>query len=401
MTPQPSHGVKSAERSRASSVTEAVRALKQSVMGHADDSDSSDSSRAPSFTWAHRERSPPPNAAQPRTGDVMYFPAGAHVDTHRHTEPVKEPDQPQPTQDDIYGYTKVIKSSVKDNQRRARDSPELIQEPTTRTHFAEEGYEVPLTRSTKGTRDEEVYYETEHGRVADRNTNIGSTMSDRLQNLVETGDKTRFTHYNIGAMNFGDEEEEIDPEQIRTRRAVTPPDEPAPDHIYARAIRRPESPPNDIPLVSPRESREVPLLDFGSVVASPRDESYSYRPVTPPTDFPITPKSSFHRPRTPPTDFPMTPKEETFSAIPNGMDTHRSTAVNPSTGEPGSFQARQRLIEAHLMKNTSSGPAPKPKVTPTPSYAKTTPAPAPPTHPVIEVTPGVIPPAPPPPPIPN
>lgn len=369
-------------------------------MGHADDSDSTDSSRAPSFTWAHDE----PKAPQPRAGDVMFFPAGTHVDDQRHTEPEPEVHKPQPAQDDPYVYTKVIKTSVKENQRRrSSDSPVQAENPAP-TKFANEGYEVPVSRNT-GTRDEEISYETEHGRAANRNTNIGASMSDRLQDLVETGDKTRFTHYNIGAMNFGDEEEEIDPDQIRHRRPNTPPPEPEADHIYARAIKRPESPPNDIPLITPRESREVPPLDLDSAVASPRDQSFSYRPATPPKDFPITPKSSFvsPRPRTPPTDFPMTPKEETISLIPDTSDLNRSLAVDPSTGDPGSFQARQRLIEAHLMKNASSSnvPAPKPKettTTATPPY-KTTPAPPP--APVIEITPGVIPPAPPPPPLPK
>lgn len=377
--------MRSTDRSRASSVTEAVKALKRSVQGHLDDSDSTDSSNAPSFNWAHTERAP-----DPASGDVMFFPAGTQVETKRHTHNEPEPHSSASHNDDPYVYTKVIKPSVKDGLRNSRRSPVEV-EPT---RFANEGYEVPVSRSVEGTRDEEIPYETEHDRVGKQTSNIGASMSDRLQDLVEEGDKSRFTHYNLGAMNFGEEEDEKDKEQIRR------PADRETDHIYSRAIKRPESPPNDIPAVSPRVSAEVPPLNLHSDVGSPRDQSLSYRPATPPKDFPITPKSSFmsHRPRTPPTDFPMTPKEE---SIPVDSDLNRSLAVDPSTGEPGSFQARQRLIEAHLMKNTSGSnvQAQKPKATTTtPAYRETSTQP-PPSVPTVEVTPGVIPPAPPPPPI--
>lgn len=387
-TPPPSRGMRSTDRSRASSVTEAVKAIQKSVQGH-DDGDTSDSS-APSFNWAHNhtERAP-----DPRPGDVVFLPA----DTQRKSEPEPKP-QSYTQNDDSHVYSRVIKtSSQREDQRISRASP--VQVEPSRT-FANEDYEIPLSRSTKGTRDEEISYETEHGRLQQRGTDLRASMSDRLQDLVETGDQSRFTSYNLGAVNFGEEEDEVDAEQPQRRKSDTPPPSTSVDHIYARAIKRPASPPNDIPAVTPRVSAEVPPLDLYSTVGSPRDS----RPVTPPQDFPITPKPSFnmHRPRTPPTDFPMTPKEGPSSGFPENTELNRSLAVNPSTGEPGSFQARQRLIEAHLQRNSSpsSAPAPKPKAqTTTPSY-KTTPAPAPPPVAPVEITPGVIPPAPPPPPLP-
>ncbi|KAH3860874.1 hypothetical protein DPMN_023797 [Dreissena polymorpha] len=71
-----------------------------------------------------------------------------------------------------------------------------------------------------------------------------------------------------------------------------------------------------------------------------------------------------NRPKTPPFDAPETARSGLAS---QGNVLNRSLAVEPTTGQPGSFQARQRLIEAHLQKN-QSGPAPS-KPTPSTSVA--------------------------------
>ncbi|XP_045213470.2 cell surface glycoprotein 1-like [Mercenaria mercenaria] len=404
LTPPPTQ----TERSRASSVTEAVNALRMSVKDHLDDdnvSTSSHSSKAPSFGWTQSEQ----RAPDPVAGDVIFYPAGTQVETSRHTEPHAI------QKEDVYSYTKVIRSSAKASEPLPPESPIPAREPTSHSN---EGYEVPkdIRRSATGTRDEEKHYQTEHDPVIGPYSDIGTSMSDRLQHLVEDGDKSRFSHYNVGAINFAEEEGDEEPVQMRVKRPDTPPSDIPRESFYSKVIKRPKSPPNDIPIVSPRESTEVPPLNLTSTVNSPREQSY--RPSTPPKDFPITPQSSFIRPRpsTPPTDFPMTPKDSGVSARPatppyDGLDTsrvgetQRSTAVDPTTGEPGSFQARQRLIEAHLMKNAQPGPSgsgatakPAQSSVPKPAF---TPAPQPPPVPVVTVTPGVVPPAPPPPPLPR
>ncbi|KAL4239669.1 hypothetical protein ACF0H5_000475 [Mactra antiquata] len=405
------------ERSRASSVTEAVNALRMSVKDHLDDSVSTtshDSSKAPSFAWTKSHRhTDEQRAPDPVAGDVMFLPAGTAAPATRHSAPEPKVSAfDEPKDEVVYSYTKVIKSSR--NERAPspiRESPAPI--PGPRPHV-NEGYEVPssLRRSKAGTRDEVRFYETEHDRTTGNYNQLGKSMSDRLQNLVEDGDKTRYSHYNLGAMNFGDEEDKTEePVQLRVRRPNTPPSDIPNESHYAQVIKRPRTPPNDIPLVSPRESTEVPPLNLRSTINSPREPSY--RPSTPPKDFPITPQSSFMRPRpaTPPTDFPMTPKTEALPVLPTPRydvpDTARSEAVDPTTGVAGSFQARRRFIEAHLQKNISpAGPAqsssaskpaaPKTKVAPPPP-----PQAPPPQVPAVHITPGVIPPAPPPPPLPK
>jgi len=424
-TPPPSRGVTSAERSRASSVTEAVNALRNAY-----DSDSV-SSRAPSFHWMHseRERHVDP-APQPKAGDVMFFPADAHVKTTRHehhndeeeskkhesdyvyTQVIKasvaEPDPPsKEDREAVYGYTKVIRASTRSYTAdgSGRDSPVAV----AGTSHANEGYEVPIRRTTMGTR--EVPYETEHGPIATGTSKMGVSMSDRLTRTVEDGDRTRFSAYNLGAMNFADEDndddDKIDPAQLRVKRPDTPPSD-IPRRSVNRSSYRPPTPPNDIPLITPRESREVPPLNLPSTVTSPRDPYASYRPATPPTDFPITPRpptpplyfqsnaAKSPRPATPPFDAPDTSRSAIASPL------NRSLAIDPSTGDPGSFQARQRLIESHLKKNQSGGPAPKPQTT-TPAAPKFKAAPEPPKPyvPPVKITPGVIPPPPPPPPLPK
>lgn len=389
------------DRSRASSVTEAVNALRMSVQDHVDDdSDSSSShssSKAPSFRWAHTEHQ---RAPEPKAGDVIFFAAGVEVETERNQEPhAKQKD------DNVYSYSKVIKRSTKERA----PSPERRESPVTAPPPVEnEGYEVPkdLRRSTAGTREEEKSYQTEHDRVTSgQYSHIGVSMSDRLQHLVEDGDKSRVTHYNIGAIDFGDEEPDAEKIEMRVRRPDTPPVDIPGDSFYSKVHRRPKTPPNDIPLTS-RDSAEVPRLNLGSSMYSPRDVNSSYRPSTPPKDFPITPQSSFikPRPKTPPTDFPMTPTEDVNRPRTppyDAPDTSRSAAVDPSTGEPGSFQARRRLIEAHLMKNVQSAPSKAPTAQTPPPKPAHTPAPPPaPSAPIVHVTPGVIPPPPPPPPLP-
>lgn len=409
LTPPPTKS----ERSRASSVTEAVNALRMSVKDHLDGNDSdsnvSHSSKAPSFGWTQSEQ----RAPDPVAGDVLFFPAGTVVETDRNTEPHAK------QKEDVYSYTKVIKSSTKE-RAPSPESPAPVPGPKP---YPNGGYEVPidLRSSTKGTREEDRKYQTEHDPLTRAYSDIGASMSDRLQNLVEGGDKSRFSHYNVGAINFAEEdgEEELDePVQMRVKRPETPPVDIPRNSYYSKVIKRPRTPENDIPLISPRESTEVPPLNLTSTVNSPREQSYSYRPATPPKDFPITPQSSFIRPRppTPPTDFPITPKASMVSprspSPPYDVlntsrlgETHRSSAVDPTTGEPGSFQARQRLIEAHLQKNVQPGPSPggsAPKTVQSSAHQPTpTPAPQPPPAPLVTVTPGVIPPAPPPPPLPR
>jgi hypothetical protein len=372
--------------------------------GEDSDSNSSHSSNAPSFGWAQTEH----RAPDPVAGDVIFFPAGTEVETSRNREPHAK--------EDVYSYTKVIKSSMKEKTPPPPESPEPH---PAQMSYANQGYETPkeLRRSTIGSRNEENHYQTEPDTGYNPYSNIGASMSDRLQNLVEDGDKTRFSHYNVGAINFADEEgEEEEHVEMRVKRPDTPPSDIPRESFYAKVIKRPKTPPNDIPVVSPRESTEVPPLNLASTVNSPREQSY--RPATPPQDFPITPHSSFVRPRpkTPPTDFPMTPTDSGVSARPptppyDAVDTsrlgetQRSTAVDPSTGEPGSFQARQRLIEAHLLKNagspaTSNPSPPKPAQSSVPK-PRFTPAPPPPSVPVVTVIPGEVPPAPPPPPLPK
>ncbi|XP_052788376.1 proteoglycan 4-like [Mya arenaria] len=417
LTPPQSRGVTSAERSRASSVTEAVNALKRSVNAYDTDSVSS---RAPSFRWMHSEPAPTPVPA-PVTGDVMFFPADAHVETTRHehkadsetredndyvyTQVIKQSVREDSTtktddkeKENVYGYTKVIRSY----RESGRDSPVAA----AASSATNEGYEVPVRRATKGTRDEDVPYETEHSRRPVDFSKAGASMSDRLQHMVEDGDKTRFSHYNLGAMNFGTEEEdEIEPVQLRVKRPETPPNDIPRSSFYSQSHKRPKTPPNDIPLVTPRESTEVPPLNLPSQMTSPRDPYTSYRPPTPPTDFtprPPTPplffgsKPKSDRPETPPFDGPNTSRSAAASPL------NRSMAVDPATGEPGSFHARARLIEAHLKRNQGGTPTPKPSTTTAvPKFKQAAPAPPKPPGPTVHVTPGVVPPAPPPPPVPK
>ncbi|XP_052261684.1 uncharacterized protein LOC127865771 [Dreissena polymorpha] len=450
-TPPPSRDVTSALQSRAMSEADDFNKLRRSTKG-AYESDS-ESSNAPSFRWAHAEPAP-----EPVEGDVMFFPSGTLVDTQRHDSKTHEPlntrkdddyvytqvikastresvvrkddtdkdgvygythvirsstkntgEGPKAStresvvrkddtdKDGVYGYTHVIRSSTKNTgEEPSRNSPVAVAGPSS---AGDEGYEVPIRRSAKGPS-----YETEHGIGRTGSIgNIGASMSDRLQYLVEDGEKSRFTKYNAGAINFGDDDvddDEIDPVQLRVKRTETPPTIIPRDSLYSTSSKRPATPPSDIP-PSARESTEVPPLILPkSTVVSPREPYSSYRPSTPPNDIPFTPRpptpplhfssnaaSSNHtnRPKTPPFDAPETARSGLAS---QGNVLNRSLAVEPTTGQPGSFQARQRLIEAHLQKN-QSGPAPS-KPTPSTSAAhraEPTPVAPKPYVPLVHVTP--------------
>ena len=389
----------SPDRSRASSVTEAVNALRMSVRQHGSkdiDTDTASELDSPRPLSSEEQRAPDPVA-----GDVLFYPAGAHPPALRETH-VPDLHNAPDTTDQVYSYTKVIKSNTIEHMTEETGMTQDSSSPAPLRSSAVERRGSPeVTRSSMranylGTRDEEPEpYETEHTVQSTSYVYTGdirASMSDRITSLVEDGDKTRFSHYNVGAVTLGeesDEDEEMNV-QLRTKRPATPPNDIR-SSFYSKP-RRPTTPPNDIPLITPTESAEIPRLDLQSSSATPR-VMHLYRPESPPRDFPITPQSSIIRPR------PSTP--------PFDIDTHResmlsnrSEAVNPATGEPGSFQARKRLIEAHLktqvdadkgntnVKVTQKSPQVLPRSEPSSQTQAT-----------ITITPGVIPPAPPPPPI--
>ena len=392
----------SPDRSRASSVTEAVNALRMSIRQHGSkdiDTDTASEigldSPIPFGSQEHR-------APDPVAGDVLFFPAGAQPPSLRESHvPVVD------TTEQVYSYTKVIKSNNDEQVTEETGETQVKISPTPLRTSKVRLDDTEVSRSSVkanylGTRDEEPKpYETEH--TVQTNSYIykgdmRTSMSDRLTSLVEDGDKTRFSHYNVGAVTLGDETEEDNETevQMRPKRPPTPPNDIR-SSIYSRPLR-PSTPPNDIPLISPRESSEIPRLDLQSSSATPR-VMHLYRPESPPRDFPITPQSSLVRPRpsTPPFDI-ETHRESMLSS--------RSEAVNPATGEPGSFQARKRLIEAHLQTQVDPDKSKaNVKVNRKSSQAVSYPDPL--SHnrvvndhtPAITVTPGVIPPAPPPPPI--
>lgn len=409
---------RSPERSRASSVTEAVNALRMSVRQHgskdiATDTESElDTSRP--FTPEERR------APDPVAGDVLFFPAGVQPPSLResHQQIVDRTEQ-------VYSYTKLIKSNTEEQTTedpvatnenyKDRSSPTPLRSSTVdhaplRSSAVYRGTPEAARSSVQanylGTRDQEPKpYETEHT-VQDTGytytTNIRASMSDRITSLVEDGDKTRFSHYNVGAVTLGAEsgEDEEDGVQVRFKRPATPPKD-FHSSLYSRPIR-PSTPPNDIPLISPSESTEIPRLDLQSSSATPR--VMSYRPASPPRDFPITPQSSILRPRPSTPPFDADTHRDTHR---ESMLSNRSAAVNPATGEPGSFQARKRLIEAHLQNvvqtDTEKGST-NPKITrktpeniPRSEPSSQTPVPF--SRSTIVVAPGVIPPAPPPPPL--
>ena len=393
-TPPPPPPKLSPERSRASSVTEGLRALSKSTKDHFGDDSDSDSSKAPSFNWAQTDRAP-----EPKAGDVMFFPAGTGTDTD-----TKKPD----IKDQVYGYTKVIRQLVKESQPKASVMIQEPEKPSTRepAELINGGYEVPKSSLRRSA------YETELSQTNRNYNDIGASMSDRLQSLVEDGDKTRFSKYNVGAISFeedeGETEEEEEPVQLRVRdRPATPPADFPRDSFHSQVSARPNTPFRDIPLIIPRESTEIPPLDLQSSVNSPTDYRRLLRPVTPPHDYPVSP----NRPKTPPKDF-NTPRPPT---PPRDIDTNRSEIgnnnlnvsmrsqpVDPNTGAPGSFQARQRLIEAHLMRNVSpeksSNEQSNRKTEVLQQEVPSTPAEAPPT---MYAPPGTVPPPPPPPPLPK
>lgn len=411
---------RSPERSRASSVTEAVNALRMSVRQHGskDIATDTESEVDTSRPFTPREQ----RAPDPVAGDVLFFPAG--------TDPpsLRESHKPKPDRtEQVYSYTKLIKTSTEEQTTEDPvTSTENDKGMSSSTHLGTSTVDPFLLRSSAavrgtpeavrssvtanylGTRDQEPKaYETEHtvqraGYIY--TTDLRTSMSDRITAMVEDGDKTRFSHYNVGAVTLGEESGE-DEADAAVRQPATRPNDIS-SSIYSKPLRpstiRPSTPPNDIPLISPSESTEIPRLNLQSSTVS-----YNYRPESPPRDFPITPQSSILRPRpsTPPFD------ADTQRDIKRGSEresviSNRSEAVNPATGEPGSFQARKRLIEAHLQKNVGDIE----KGSTNPKVPRKTPDNVPraepgrqtsvqPTRSTIVVQPGVIPPAPPPPPL--
>lgn len=410
---------RSPERSRASSVTEAVNALRMSVKQHGskDIATDTESELDTSRPFSPQEQ----RAPDPVAGDVLFLPAGAQQPSLRESH---KPAADRTEQ--VYSYTKLIKSNreeqtTEEYESNKRDSRYPLRSSTVdpaphrssvtdpaplRSSVADHGTpkmeQRPVQANYLGTRDQEPKaYETEHTVQSPGYMyvpDIRTSMSDRITALVEDGDKTRFTHYNVGAVTLGEESGEDEGDGMQVKRPATPPKDFS--GIYSRPFR-PSSPPNDIPLISPTESTEIPRLDLQSSSATPR--VMSYRPASPPRDFPITPQSSILRPRpsTPPFDADTHRETQRESLISN-----RSEAVNPATGEPGSFQARKRLIEAHLQSvvqtdtekgNTNSKILRKtPENIPRSEPSNTSVSPL---RSTIVVQPGVIPPAPPPPPI--
>ena len=420
----------SPDRSRASSVTEAVNALRMSVRQHGgkdiDTDTASELNDSRPFT-PDDQRAPDPVA-----GDVLFFPAGAHPPSLRASHKPHDI-QPEPKHEyrteEVYSYTKLIKASTNgqtgdtgepDGTSNQKNSPVLL-----RSSAVKPGTTDAARSSTRanylGTRDlEPKPYETEHtaqGASYTYSTDIRTSMSDRITSLVEDGDKSRFSHYNVGAVTLGEEsgDDELDsrPPPVR-KRAPTPPNDFR-SSLYSKPIR-PSTPPNDIPLISPSESTEIPRLNLQSSSATPR-VMHLYRPESPPRDFPITPQSSIIRPRptTPPFDADTHRDTQRDSqgiqrdSQRESMISNRSEAVNPATGEPGSFQARKRLIERHLQQNVVQGGD---KGNTNPKVAHKTAGNIPhseprvqtsiqPTGTTIVVSPGVVPQAPPPPPMPR
>ena len=421
----------SPERSRASSVTEAVNALRMSVRQHGGkdidtDTASELNDSSPFSPVDHDQRAPDPVA-----GDVLFFPAGVQPPSLRASHKPRDI-QPEPKHgervEEVYSYTKLIRASTNDHTEKdtgerddtsnQKNSPVLI-----RASYVKSGATDAARSSTRanylGTRDlEPKPYETEHTvQGVSYTTDIKASMSDRITSLVEDGDKSRFSHYNVGAVTLGDEsgDDEVDTRVPAARkRAPTPPSDFR-SSLYSKPIR-PSTPPNDIPLISPSESTDIPRLNLQSSSATPR-VMHLYRPESPPRDFPITPQSSIIRPRptTPPFDADTHRDTQRDSqgiqrdSQRESMISSRSEAVNPATGEPGSFQARKRLIERHLQQNVVQGGD---KGNTNPKVAHKTGGNIPhsepraqtsiqPTRTTIRVSPGVVPPAPPPPPMPG
>ena len=415
---------RSPERSRASSVTEAVNALRMSIRQHGskDIATDTESEVDTSRPFTPREQ----RAPDPVAGDVLFFPAG--------TDPpsLRESHKPKPDRtEQVYSYTKLIKTTTEDQTTedpvtsnendKGRSSSHQLRTSTVdpsplRSSAAVRGTPEAVRSSVKanylGTRDQEPKaYETEHtvqGAGYIYTTDLRTSMSDRITAMVEDGDKTRFTHYNVGAVILGEESGEDEADAAVKQPATRPND--ISSSIYSKPLRpstiRPSTPPNDIPLISPSESTEIPRLNLQSSTVS-----YNYRPESPPRDFPITPQSSILRPRPSTPPFDADTQRDTQRDIKRGSEresliSNRSEAVNPATGEPGSFQARKRLIEAHLQKNVGDiekgSTNPKvPRKTPdhVPRVEPSRQTSVQPTRSTIVVQPGVIPPAPPPPPL--
>lgn len=423
---------RSPDRSRASSVTEAVNALRMSVRQHGGkdiDTDTASELNDSRPITPNDQRAPDPVA-----GDVLFFPAGAQPPSLRASHKPHDI-QPETKHEDrteeVYSYTKIIKAStdeqtveetrIADETSKQKSSPVLLRSSVVKQRTPEAARSS--TRANYlGTRDiEPKPYETEHtvhGASYTYTADIKASMSDRITSLVEDGDKTRFSHYNVGAVTLGGEESGEDEGDGRAaavpKRAATPPNDFR-SSLYSKPIR-PSTPPNDIPLISPSESTEIPRLDLQSSSATPR-VMHLYRPASPPRDFPITPQSSIIRPRptTPPFDADTHRDTQRDShgiqrdSQRESMISNRSEAVNPATGEPGSFQARKRLIERHLQQNvvqtgekgnTNPNIAHKSagNILRSEPRAQTS---IQPTRTTIVVSPGVIPPAPPPPPMPT